>query len=51
MELKQKPRRIQHIGKSYYVALPQCWVETMNMKKGDVLQCMIKDNGEVVISR
>ncbi len=41
-------RKLQEQGGSYFVILPKIWVESSNLKKGDLLS--VKFNGEVRIA-
>jgi antitoxin component of MazEF toxin-antitoxin module len=49
MELQFKPRLLQAIGKSLYVALPNAWVKTLGLKKGDKVSIIMKEDGSLEV--
>jgi antitoxin component of MazEF toxin-antitoxin module len=51
MELIEKCRRVQHIGRSYYIALPQNWVNSLGLKQGSLVKCSIAESGDVIIKK
>lgn len=42
-------RRIQQIGNTYYISLPKEWISKLNISKGDEINLIIKENGEIAI--
>jgi len=42
-------RKIQQIGNTFYISLPKEWIAKLNINKGDEINLIIKENGEITI--
>jgi len=42
-------RKIQQIGNTFYISLPKEWISKLNITKGDEINLIIKENGEIAI--
>jgi antitoxin component of MazEF toxin-antitoxin module len=51
MELKFKSRKLQAIGKSLYLALPNSWIKTMELKKGDEVSITMQNDGSLRVNK
>jgi antitoxin component of MazEF toxin-antitoxin module len=49
MELKLGARRLQALGNSLYVSLPNIWVQTLGLKKGDKVAIDLMNDGSLKI--
>ncbi len=42
-------RKIQKIGNSYYIALPQDWIKNFNLSKSSEVEVRVSNNGELIL--
>jgi Phosphate uptake regulator len=42
-------RKLQKIGNTYYIALPSKWIEEKKLKKGEEIQLIIREDGNILI--
>ena len=52
MPIQLKKRKIVQINEySYIITLPKQWIKCMQLNKGDSLDCLINDQGNLVVAR
>lgn len=51
MKFEFAPRKIQKLGKSFYICIPQSWLHSLDIKEGDKLQSTIMDDGTLTIKK
>lgn len=49
--IKFRPRRLQQSGGSHYVVLPPEWRDAQLLRKGDLVQFVLDDDGRLTLQK